>query len=53
MYDATAFVTKNMDALRKDLHRCAAQSANAIVANELSNDSMLNAPSSATKKKSP
>ena len=41
-YDATNFVTKNTDTLPTDLQDCAKLSSNAILANELSNDLMMN-----------
>jgi myosin V len=50
IYDATAFVTKNMDTLSRDLQECACMSANAIVAKELGNDTMMNAIPTKTKK---
>jgi myosin-5 len=46
-YNATNFVTKNQDTLPTDLQDCATQSSNAILANELSNDTMMN-PTSAS-----
>jgi len=42
VYDATNFVTKNMDTLPTDLQDCAGLSTNSIIANELSNESMMN-----------
>lgn len=66
VYDATHFVTKNMDTLPTDLQECATKSTNDIIANELTNESDMNAPDpsspsggdspnngTATKKKSP
>ena len=41
-YDATGFVSKNMDALPLDLLECAKRSSNEIIANELQNDAMMN-----------
>ncbi|KAI2489593.1 myosin-kinesin ATPase superfamily-like protein [Fragilaria crotonensis] len=41
-YDATGFVSKNMDALPLDLLECAKKSSNEIIANELQNDAMMN-----------
>jgi myosin-5 len=41
-YDATNFVVKNMDTLPTDLQDCATLSSNAIVANELGNEEMMN-----------
>lgn len=48
MYDASCFVTKNMDTLPSDLLDCATQSSNAILAHELTNESVMNAAGSAT-----
>ena len=42
LYDATNFVKKNADTLPSDLLDCARLSSNAIIANELNNDSMMN-----------
>ena len=42
IYDATNFVNKNMDALPQDFLECAKKSSNGILANELSNDAMMN-----------
>lgn len=54
IYDATGFVTKNMDTLPVDLLDCAKKSSNEIVANEMENDSMMNsAGKGAPKKKAP
>lgn len=60
IYDADAFVTKNMDTLCKDLQELSAKSTNPIIAKEIVNDSMVNASSSSsgqgkskTKKKAP
>ena len=41
-YDATGFVSKNMDALPLDLLECAKKSSNDIIGKELQNDSMMN-----------
>lgn len=41
-YDATNFVKKNTDTLPSDLLNCAKLSSNAIIANELNNESMMN-----------
>ena len=41
-YDATNFVTKNTDTLPTDLQDCAKLSTNAILAKELTNDTMMN-----------
>ena len=41
-YDATGFVSKNMDALPLDLLECAKKSSNEIIAKELQNDTMMN-----------
>lgn len=55
VYDATNFVVKNNDTLPSDLLECASLSTNPIVANELSNEEMMNpvsaGNSSAFKKK--
>ncbi|VEU41146.1 unnamed protein product [Pseudo-nitzschia multistriata] len=60
LYDATNFVKKNTDTLPSDLLNCAKLSSNAIIANELNNEEMMNplhksgalaAGSGATKKK--
>lgn len=60
MYDATAFVTKNMDTLSKDLLALALGCSNEIVASELANNSSVcegttrdSAKSSKPKKKAP
>ena len=53
IYDATAFVTKNMDTLSKDLHECASRSSNPIISKELNNDAMMNALPQRNKKRSP
>lgn len=53
VYDATNFVQKNMDALPSDLLECAKKSSNAIVANELENESMVNEHGKTAKKKAP
>ena len=50
LYDATAFVTKNMDSLAKDLHECASRSTNAILSNELDKDHMMNTPAKTGKR---
>lgn len=42
IYCAFNFVTKNMDTLPTDLSDCAGLSSNAIIAKELSNDTMIN-----------
>lgn len=42
LYDATNFVKKNADTLPSDLLDCAKLSSNAIIANELNNESMMN-----------
>ena len=42
VYDANGFVTKNMDTLPTDLQECATKSTNAILAQELGNDAMMN-----------
>eukprot|EP00536_Pseudo-nitzschia_multiseries_P013607 jgi/Psemu1/212206/e_gw1.593.27.1 len=42
VYDATNFVKKNTDTLPSDLLNCAKLSSNAIIANELNNDEMMN-----------
>ena len=41
IYDATGFVTKNMDTLPTDLQNCACKSSNSILAKELGNNSMI------------
>jgi myosin-5 len=51
IYDATGFVTKNMDTLPTDLQDCAAMSSNSILANELTNEEMMNAVVTPIKKK--
>lgn len=48
IYDATAFVTKNMDALSKDLQECAAKSNNEIISRELANEGMTNVKTTAS-----
>jgi myosin V len=62
VYDATEFVVKNTDTLPSDLLDCAKLSSNAIIAKELTNDTMMNpshvnsitaAGASAKKKKRP
>ena len=50
LYDATAFVTKNMDLLAKDLHECAGRSTNALLSNELDKDQMINTPAKTGKR---
>jgi len=50
VYDATNFVSKNNDALPSDLLECAKKSSNAIVANELENEAMMNEVKGAIKK---
>ena len=42
LYDATNFVRKNTDTLPSDLLNCAKLSSNAIIANELNNEDMMN-----------
>ncbi len=42
LYDATNFVKKNADTLPSDLLNCAKLSSNAIIANELNNEEMMN-----------
>ena len=42
VYDATNFVVKNTDNLPSDLLDCAKLSSNAIIANELTNEDMMN-----------
>lgn len=42
VYDATNFVVKNTDTLPSDLLDCAKLSSNAIIANELTNEDMMN-----------
>lgn len=42
LYDATNFVKKNTDTLPSDLLNCAKLSSNAIIANELNNEDMMN-----------
>jgi myosin V len=42
IYDASCFVTKNMDTLPSDLQECATQSSNAILAHELTNEAVMN-----------
>jgi len=42
LYDATNFVKKNTDNLPSDLLNCAKLSSNAIIANELNNEDMMN-----------
>jgi len=42
LYDATNFVKKNADTLPSDLLNCAKLSSNAIIANELNNEDMMN-----------
>lgn len=52
LYDATGFVTKNTDLLPTDLQECATRSTNAILADELSNESSMNeAPTTRAKKR--
>lgn len=54
VYDATNFVVKNNDNLPSDLLECASLSSNFIVANEITNEAMMNPISglaSSTKKK--
>jgi myosin-5 len=62
LYDASDFVKKNADTLPSDLLNCAKLSSNAIIANELNNEDMMNplnkgslvsASSGAKKKKRP
>lgn len=53
IYDATGFVTKNMDTLPTDLQDCAAKSSNLILAKELSNSSMISTDDSVSVKKRP
>jgi myosin-5 len=58
IYDATSFVTKNMDTLSKDLYECAAKSTNPIIAKEFVNESMTNVKTTSSsttraKKKAP
>lgn len=43
IYEASSFVTKNMDTLPTDLQECATKSSNSILANELTNESVMNA----------
>jgi myosin V len=43
IYDASCFVTKNMDTLPTDLQECATKSSNLILANELTNEAVMNA----------
>ena len=50
-YDATNFVTKNMDTLPSDLEDCARKSTNAILANAMLNDGMMNVEAKKTKKR--
>lgn len=42
IYDASCFVTKNMDTLPSDLQDCATKSSNQILANELTNEAVMN-----------
>jgi myosin V len=41
-YDATGFVTKNMDTLPPDLLECAKKSSIGLIAHEIENDAMMN-----------
>jgi myosin-5 len=50
IYDATGFVTKNMDTLPTDLQACARKSSNAILAKELGNESMISTEKPAKKR---
>lgn len=52
IYEATNFVSKNQDNLPMDLENCALKSTNHILANELTNDSMMNAAVVAKKRAS-
>jgi myosin V len=51
VYDATSFVTKNMDTLPSDLQDCATKSSNIIVAKELTNEMSMNEPPTPVKNK--
>ena len=51
IYDATGFVTKNMDTLPTDLQACARKSSNAILAKELGNESMTGSTNQPAKKR--
>jgi myosin-5 len=54
VYDATGFVSKNIDTLPSDLQECATLSTNSILAKELQKEEMMNslqAPKSSTGKK--
>ena len=50
VYDATGFVTKNMDTLPTDLQDCARKSTNSILAKELGNESMISKDEPAKKR---
>jgi len=51
VYDATNFVTKNMDTLPSDLEDCAFKSTNEILHNAIKNDGMMNVEVKKSKKR--